>query len=92
MNAAAELPDFTGIAVHDAWTPYYTYPRLTQFLCNAHVLRQHSAVTDHNRAHAADPDSWCWAVQVIGTCLHSKSGPRPDRYRSTSGCWRATAR
>jgi len=26
MNAAGILPNFTGIAVHDAWAPYDTYP------------------------------------------------------------------
>ena len=72
MNAAGVLPDFTGIAVHDAWAPYDTYPQLTHALCNAHVLRELIAVTDHHRANAADPDSWCWAGQVIDNLLALK--------------------
>src|SRR5665647_1290342 len=53
MNAAGILPAFTGIAVHDAWAPYDTYPQITHALCNAHVLRELIAVTDH---HAQSPD------------------------------------
>ena len=81
MNAAGVLPDFTGIAVHDAWAPYDTYPQLTHSLCNAHVLRELIAVTDHHRGHATDPDSWCWAGQVIDNLLALKkltdTGPVP---------------
>lgn len=81
MNAAGVLPHFTGIAVHDAWAPYDTYPQLTHSLCNAHVLRELIAVTDHHRTHAADPDSWCWAGQVIENLLALKkltgTGPVP---------------
>ena len=40
MDAAGVLPEFTGVAVHDAWAPYDTYKALTHALCNAHVLRQ----------------------------------------------------
>ncbi len=46
MDAAGVLPEFTGIAVHDAWAPYDTYARITHALCNAHVLREFQAVTD----------------------------------------------
>lgn len=39
MNAAEILPEFFGIAVHDAWGPYWKYPCL-HALCNAHLLRE----------------------------------------------------
>jgi len=39
MNAANILPEFAGIAVHDAWGPYWKYPCL-HALCNAHLLRE----------------------------------------------------
>jgi len=61
MDAAGVLPHFAGVAVHDAWAPYDTYPQLTHALCNAHVLRELIAVTDHHAATATDPASWCWA-------------------------------
>src|SRR5665647_1747538 len=72
MNAAGILPAFTGIAVHDAWAPYDTYPKITHALCNAHVLRELIAVTDHH-AHSPDPKSWCWAAQVIDNLLAIKT-------------------
>lgn len=62
MKALGVLPTFTGIAVHDAWAPYDTYTTATHALCNAHVLRELQAVTDH--AAGADPDAWCWATQT----------------------------
>ncbi|MBT9298990.1 IS66 family transposase [Rhodococcus sp. GOMB7] len=63
MNAAGILPAFTGIAVHDAWSPYDTYPQLTHALCNAHLLRDLIAVVDHHQAYADDPRSWCWETE-----------------------------
>ena len=72
MNAAGILPTFTGIAVHDAWAPYDTYPQMTHSLCNAHVLRELIAVTDHH-ARSVDPKSWCWAAQVIDNLLTIKT-------------------
>ena len=72
MNAAGILPNFTGIAVHDAWAPYDTYPQITHALCNAHVLRELIAVTDHH-AQSPDPTSWCWAEQVIDNLLAIKA-------------------
>jgi len=87
MDAAGVLPGFTGIAVHDAWAPYDTYPQLTHALCNAHLLRELIAVTDHHTATATatatatDPESWCWAQQVIDALLAIKTltdtGPVP---------------
>ena len=81
MNAAGVLPNFSGVAVHDAWAPYDTYPKITHALCNAHVLRELIAVTDHHTATATDPASWCWAQQVIDALLAIKAltdtGPVP---------------
>jgi len=81
MNAAGVLPNFRGVAVHDAWAPYDTYPHLAHALCNAHVLRELVAVTDHHAATATDPASWCWAQQVIDALLAIKTltdtGPVP---------------
>jgi transposase len=59
MDAAGVLPAFGGVAVHDAWAPYDTYPQVTHALCNAHALRELQAVTD-----AAPPGPWCWAAQA----------------------------
>jgi transposase len=61
MKAAGVLPDFRGIAVHDAWAPYDTFEDVAgHALCGAHVLRELVAVTetgtDLNRT---------WAQQAI---------------------------
>jgi len=72
MNAAGILPNFTGIAVHDAWAPYDTYPQITHALCNAHLLRELIAVTDHH-AQLPGPAPWCWAAQVIDNLLAIKT-------------------
>jgi transposase len=45
-DAAGVLPEFEGVAVHDAWAPYDTYTDATHALCGAHVLRELQAVTD----------------------------------------------
>jgi len=49
-------------------------------LCNAHLLRELIAVTDHHAA-TADPASWCWAQQVIDALLAintlTDTGPVP---------------
>jgi transposase len=63
MTAMGVLPAFTGTAVHDAWAPYDTFTAAGHALCNAHVLRELQAVTDHHTADT-DPGSWCWAQQV----------------------------
>ncbi len=77
IDAAGVLPEFTGIAVHDAFAPYARYPAATHALCNAHLLRELIAVvdhhTDHPRAEADMPAGWCWAQQVIDALLALKA-------------------
>lgn len=57
IAAAGVLPVFTGIAVHDGYTPYRRYG-LAHALCNAHHLRELAAILD------VDPDQ-SWADQMI---------------------------
>jgi transposase len=45
MDAAAVLPGFHGVAVHDGWSPYWRY-QVTHALCGAHLLRELDAVTE----------------------------------------------
>ena len=68
MDAAGVLPEFSGIAVHDAWAPYDTYPGVAgHSLCNAHALRELQAVTD-----ASPPGQWCWAAQAADALRQMK--------------------
>lgn len=57
IAAAGVLPAFTGIAVHDGFTPYRRYGTAHQ-LCNAHHLRELDAV------HDGDPERQAWAKQM----------------------------
>jgi transposase len=65
MKAAGVLPDFRGIAVHDAWAPYDTFDNVAgHALCGAHVLRELVAVTETG----TDLDK-TWAQQAIDALL-----------------------
>jgi transposase len=54
MDAAAVLPRYKGVAVHDAWAPYDTYTDAAHALCNAHVLRELIYVQDTAPIKVAD--------------------------------------
>jgi transposase len=56
MDAAGVLPEFRGVAVHDGWSPYWSYTKATHALCNAHHLRELDAV-------AAEPGQ-AWAGEL----------------------------
>jgi transposase len=40
------LPGYSGVCVHDGWTPYRAYDDVTHGLCNAHHLRELQAVVE----------------------------------------------
>jgi transposase len=48
MDSGGILPEFTGIAVHDCWAPYFGYPHLTHALCCAHLLRELIGVEENH--------------------------------------------
>ena len=60
IDDAGVLARFTGVAVHDAWAPYDTYPDPGHQLCCAHALRELQGIADL----AAPESDWCWAGQV----------------------------
>jgi hypothetical protein len=75
MDAAGVLPSFAGIAVHDAWAPYDTYDGVAAHaLCNAHVLRELTAVTETG----SDLDV-TWAQQAIDALIKLKDAATAAR-------------
>jgi hypothetical protein len=46
MDPAGILPVFGGVAVHDCFAPYDHYEAITHQLCNAHLLRDLTAVAE----------------------------------------------
>ncbi len=78
INDFAVLPDYAGIAVHDAWAPYDTYTAARHVLCGAHLLRELTAVVDHHTLATAQQSStstaagWCWAEQALEALLAIK--------------------
>jgi transposase len=68
MDAAGVLPAFAGIACHDAWAPYDCYDGAAgHALCNAHVLRELTAVTETGTELDVT-----WARQAIDALLALK--------------------
>jgi hypothetical protein len=64
MGAAGVLQSFTGIACHDAWKPYDSYQAGGHALCNAHLPRELTAVTE-----TGTEDDVIWARQAIDALL-----------------------
>jgi transposase len=55
MDAANLLPHFRGVAVHDAWSPYFTYDMCQHALCNVHHLRELQGIWElYKQAWAKD--------------------------------------
>ena len=55
IEAAGILPNFTGVAVHDYWVPYFGYTQATHALCNAHHARELIFAHEHEKEKWAKP-------------------------------------
>ena len=58
------LPEFTGTLVHDNWATYFKYQLLLHALCNAHHLRELTALVENNQQQ--------WAALMIVCLLSAK--------------------
>jgi transposase len=49
LEAAGILPNYEGVAVHDAWKPYLAYEQCQHALCNAHHLRELTYILEQEK-------------------------------------------
>lgn len=82
-DALGVLPQFTGTAVHDGWSPYWQY-ECAHALCNAHHLRELTFVEE--RAGQA------WAGQMKDVLVTIKERVEQERAAGATGLDAATQR
>ena len=58
------LPQFTGIAIHDHWHPYFAYNQVKHGLCNVHHLRELKYVYEQEKKE--------WAQKISTLLLNAK--------------------
>ena len=63
-DAIGILPEFTGTLVHDNWATYFKYQLLLHALCNAHHLRELTALVENGQQQ--------WAALMIVCLLSAK--------------------
>ena len=68
MEGNGVLTEFSGIAVHDCWSPYWKYNGITHAVCNAHLLRELTGIEQYSPEHK-------WATQ-FKTLLRSMKKAR----------------
>lgn len=63
MEAIGILPEFGGTSVHDCFSSYFTYSSCAHALCNAHLLRELSAIDEQDAKQQQRQQQW--AGQMI---------------------------
>jgi transposase len=65
MDAIGILPQYTGTAIHDCWASYFRYTGIRHGLCNAHLLRELTAVFENTKQ--------AWAQALAGLFMEMKA-------------------
>lgn len=73
MESNGVLSDFDGIAIHDFWKPYFNYD-VDHAVCNAHLLRELTGVTQNN------PDQ-IWADDLYKLLIQMKDAKETSLLR-----------
>lgn len=69
-SPASVLNEFTGVAVHDCWSPYFKFTKARHVLCGAHLLRELNGLKEGG-SH--------WAAAMHQFLLDLYQRPRPIR-------------
>jgi transposase len=79
MDAAGVLPGFTGVAVHDGWSPYWRYDKAAHALCAAHLLRElDEAAEEPGQGWAAELAEWLSVACAQAATARAAGAERPD--------------
>ncbi|MGH3529946.1 MAG: IS66 family transposase [Pseudonocardiaceae bacterium] len=78
VNAFGVLPDYPGIAVHDALSVYDAYPKATHALCGAHLARELTAAAQ-THPDQAWPQAALDALFGLNTAAHAARAAGHDR-------------
>lgn len=78
MDSSGVLPDFSGVAIHDFWKPYFKYSNASHAVCNAHLLRELTSIYENN------PDQ-VWALEAIELLLQMKKAKEVAISRGKNG-------
>ncbi len=53
------LPQYTGVAVHDHWSPYFSFTNCEHAVCNEHLVRELDGV------HAREDARWALRLKIV---------------------------
>ncbi len=67
-SAASVLNEFTGIAVHDCWSPYFKFTKARHVLCGAYLLRELHGLKEGG-------SRWAAAMHEFLLDLHKRPHP-----------------
>jgi transposase len=76
------LPLFKGTSIHDSWSPYWGYTQCQHALCNAHLLRELTFVSEQLHQD--------WASELIKLVLACKETVESERSQGQSAMAQST--
>jgi transposase len=91
IDALGVLPGFSGVAVHDGFTPYRGYSDCTHALCNAHHLRELAAAQERGGQPWA-PELACLLIELKDTVEAAKQAGQTTLGPDTLAGYRARYR